>query len=90
VTRKGCAADLANLHLKAVKRIDALFDIEREINGLTSEQRLAVREERSVPIVAALEEWMRAERARLSRHASVAKAMDYMLKRWPAFTALFT
>ena len=37
--------------------------------------------------MAALEEWMRAERARLSRHASVAKAMDYMLKRWPAFTA---
>ena len=29
---------------------------------------------------------MRAERGRLSRHAEVAKAMDYMLKRWPAFT----
>jgi hypothetical protein len=28
---------------------------------------------------------MRAERARLSRHADTAKAMDYMLKRWPAF-----
>jgi hypothetical protein len=28
---------------------------------------------------------MRAERARLSRHADIAKAMDYMLKRWPAF-----
>jgi len=77
--------DLANC-IEAVKRIDALFDIEREINGLTSEQRLAVREERSVPIVPRFEEWMRAERARLSRHASVAKAMDYMLKRWPAFT----
>jgi hypothetical protein len=29
---------------------------------------------------------MRSERARLSRHAEVAKAMDYMLKRWEAFT----
>lgn len=29
---------------------------------------------------------MRAERPRLSRHAEVAQAMDYMLKRWPAFT----
>ena len=28
---------------------------------------------------------MRAERARLSRHNDVAKAMEYMLKRWPAF-----
>ena len=29
---------------------------------------------------------MRAERAKLSRHAEVAKAMDYVLKRWDAFT----
>ena len=29
---------------------------------------------------------MRAERGKLSRHADVAKAMDYMLKRWEAFT----
>ena len=29
---------------------------------------------------------MLAERARLSRHADLAKAIDYMLKRWPAFT----
>ena len=28
---------------------------------------------------------MRNERARLSLHADVAKAMDYMLKRWAAF-----
>jgi hypothetical protein len=29
---------------------------------------------------------MQGERAKLSRHAEVAKAMDYMLKRWSAFT----
>jgi len=39
---------ISPIAFEAVKRIDALFDIEREINGLTSEQRLAVREERSV------------------------------------------
>ena len=33
-----------------------------------------------------LDAWMRVERARLSRHADVAKAFDYMLTRWPAFT----
>ena len=33
-----------------------------------------------------LEAWMRAERTKLSRYASVAKAMDYMLERWPSFT----
>jgi hypothetical protein len=65
--------------------IDAIFAIEREINGIAAEQRLAVRAERIRPLVGELEEWMRTERARLSRHADVAKAMDYRLKGWPAF-----
>ena len=77
---------VAPLALEAVKRIDAIFAIERQINGVAAAQRLAIRHERSVPLVRDLEGWMRTERARLSRHADVAKAMDYMLKRWAAFT----
>src|SRR5271155_3001970 len=76
----------APLAVAAVRRIDAIFAIEGEINGLPSERRLAVRATRIAPLVAELESWMRRERARLSRHADVAKAMDYMLKRWAAFT----
>src|SRR5207342_291099 len=38
------------------------------------------------PLVNDLIEWMKRERAKLSRHNDVAKAMDYMLKRWTAFT----
>ncbi|MES0031188.1 transposase domain-containing protein [Mesorhizobium sp. M0040] len=73
------------MHFEAVKRIDALFDIERDINGLTEEQRLAVRQERSAPLLLKLEEWLREERSRLSRSASVAKPIDYMLRRWDRF-----
>jgi len=76
----------APLALGAVRRIDAIFAIEGEINRLPAEPRLAVRTARSAPLVTELESWMRSERARLSRHADVAKAMDYMLKRWAAFT----
>ena len=36
--------------------------------------------------MADLQVWMREQRARLSRGNDIAKAMDYMLKRWPAFT----
>jgi transposase len=77
---------VAPLALETVKRIDAIFDIEREINGQTADERLAVRRARIAPLVADLEAWMRVERAKLSRHSEVAKAMDYMLKRWAAFT----
>jgi transposase len=71
---------------QAVRQIDAIFAIERQINGLSAEQPLAVRATRIAPLVSELESWMRNERARLSRHADLAKAMDYMLKRWAAFT----
>ena len=79
------APPVSPLAMEAVKRIDALFDIEREINGETAERRLAVRRESSAPIFADLGDWMRTARAGLSRHAAVAKAMDYMLKRWDGF-----
>jgi transposase len=49
-------------------------------------QRLVTRAKEIAPLVEAFEAWMRTERAKLSRHAEVAKAMDYMLKRWTAFT----
>lgn len=73
-----------------MKRIDAIFAIEREINGLPADNRLALRRECTAPLVAALEVWMRSERGKLSRHSEVAKAMDYMLKRWTAFTRFLT
>ncbi|MCY3669860.1 MAG: IS66 family transposase, partial [Alphaproteobacteria bacterium] len=79
------APPISPLAMEAVKRIDALFDIERSINGETAEHRLAVRREQSAPLLADLKDWMQTERAGLSRHSPVARAMDYMLKRWDRF-----
>ncbi len=71
-----------------MKRIDALFAVERTINGQHPEARLEVRRQLSAPLVADLERWLRGERALLSKHAKVAKAIDYLLSpaHWPAFT----
>jgi transposase len=80
------SAVISPLALEAVRRIDALFEIERAINGKSAEERRSVRQELSAPLVAELEAWMREHRAKLSRGNDVAKAMDYMLKRWPSFT----
>src|ERR1700677_925388 len=79
-------AVISPLALEAVRRIDELFEIERAINGQSPERRSAVRQELSAPLVANLEAWMREQRAKLSRGNDIAKAMDYMLKRWIAFT----
>jgi transposase len=80
------AAAISPIALEAVRRIDALFDIERGINGLNAEERLRVRQEQSAPLMAELEARLRDERSRLSRSASVAGPIDYMLKRWDRFT----
>lgn len=71
---------------EAVRRIDILFEIERAINGKTPEQRLAVRREKSAPIVADLEIWMRKQRTLLSSGNDTAKAINYLLNGWAAFT----
>ena len=81
------APAISPIALEAVKRIDALFDIERSVNGLSASERLRVRQEQSVPLVTELETWLREERAGLSRSSSVVKPIDYMLKRWDRFAA---
>ena len=81
------AAPISPMALEAVKRIDGLFDIEREINGLTADQRLERRRKDSLPLVDDLQVWLQTERAKLSRSSPVAEAIDYMLKRWDGFTS---
>jgi transposase len=83
---RGTLAVIAPLAFEAVKRIDAIFDIEREINGRSIDARLAVRRTCVAPLVSDLERWMRTEYTKLSRHNDVAKAMNYMLTRWDSFT----
>ena len=71
--------------LEAVQRIDALFDIERAINGKHAAERLAMRQELSAPLVTELHSWLTAQLAKLSRNHDLARAINYMLRRWPAF-----
>jgi transposase len=78
-------AVISPIALEAVRRIDALFEIEHGINGCSAAERLSVRQEQSAPLVADLESWLRDQRSRLSRSAAVAEPIDYMLRRWPSF-----
>ncbi|WP_300043396.1 IS66 family transposase [uncultured Paracoccus sp.] len=89
--RKGrsVAEEISPIALDAVKRIDAIFDAERGITGLSAAARSDARQRQVAPMVDDLHDWMRAERARMSKHNPVAKAINYMLHedgRWDAFT----
>ncbi|MBP1888145.1 hypothetical protein J2Z50_006463 [Ensifer mexicanus] len=81
------AAAISPVALEAVKRIDELFDVEREVNGLSANDRLQRRQMDSRPLVDELRTWLRSERTKLSRSSPVTEPIDYMLKRWDGFTA---
>ncbi|HYY39145.1 MAG TPA: IS66 family transposase [Xanthobacteraceae bacterium] len=77
---------ISPIAFEAVRKMDAIFMLERSINGLSPEQRVAVRRRDIALLVDDLIDWMKRERGKLSRHNEVAKAMDYMLKRIEVFT----
>jgi transposase len=77
---------LSPIAIEIVRRIDALFEIERSINGKSAGERLAVRQMLSRPLVDDLHVYMRAQVARLARGHDLAKAIKYILKRWAGFT----
>jgi transposase len=79
---------LSPIAIEVVRRIDALFAIERSINGKSPEERVAVRQTSSRPLVDNLRAYMREQAAKLSPRHDLVKAINYMLKRWSAF-ALF-
>jgi transposase len=81
--------DLARLNkapigIEAVARIDALFAIEREINGLQPAERRNVRQDRSKPLVDTLGIWLREQHTRVSPNGKTAKAIAYSLNAWDA------
>jgi hypothetical protein len=76
----------APLAAEAVRRVDRVFEAEREVNGRTAADRLQHRQRVVAPLVTDLHAWMLETRGRLSRHNDLAKALDYALKRWEAFT----
>ena len=85
--KQGKGGAISPVALEAVRRIDEIFAIERDLHSLPPDQRLAERQRLCAPLVDELHTYMITEREKLSRHAPVAKAMNYMLARWAGFTA---
>ena len=89
VTRKSDSTTISAISpiaLEAVKKIDAIFDLERAINGMSADARLAARREHVAPLVDELHDWMKGQYAGVSTKSDIGKALNYMLKRWEAFT----
>jgi len=65
-----------------LQRIAALYAIEKQIRGTAPAKRRAARQERAKTLVAELEAFIRAQRARLSPKSNMGQALAYLANHW--------
>jgi transposase len=78
--------NLSPVGTQAIQRIAALYQIERQVKGLSAEDRLSIRQSSSKPLCEDLHAWLMLERQRVPEGSATAKAIDYSLNRWAALT----
>ena len=98
VTEVGCLAHARrkffDLHVAnksqiagfALEQFSRVYDIEREVKNLDADQRKAIRQQQSKPVLDALHQWMALQRQKVPDGSATAKALDYSLRRWVALT----
>jgi transposase len=67
---------------EALVRIADLYRIEGDIRGRSAEERHAIRQERTRPLVEALQPWLREKLSLISQKTKLAEAIRYALSRW--------
>ncbi len=68
---------------EAIKRIAALYGIEKEARGRSPAERVAIRQKKAKPIFDDLETWLHAQLPKISGKSQLAKAIRYALSRLP-------
>ena len=75
---------------EGLAQIQALYRIEKELRGQTADQRRAARQDRSKPIIDALELWLAQNRARVSAKSPTGEALKYIAKYWDGLCLFLT
>jgi len=98
ITEVGCLAHsrrkFFDLHVsnksqiaaQALLYISQLYDVEREVKHLTTDERRHIRQTRSKPPADRFHQWMVLQRQKITDGSATAKALDYSLKRWVALS----
>ena len=80
------AANQSQIAEFALQQFARVYEIERDVKELDTEQRQAVRQQQTRPILDALHDWMTLQRRQVPDGSATAKALDYSLRRWDALT----
>jgi transposase len=80
------AANQSQLAEYALQQIGLLYELERQVKDFKPNQREKIRQQKAVPILDALHQWLLAQRQKVPDGSGTARAIDYSLKRWAALT----
>jgi transposase len=67
---------------QALRRIAELYAIEADIRGQTADERRTIRQERSRPLVEAMQAWLTETLDRISGRSALAQAIRYARNHW--------
>jgi len=69
--------------------IQKLYEIERSVKDATTEERLRVRQERSLPVVASLRSWLDGALEAVVPRSLTGEALGYLDGQWPKLVRVF-
>jgi len=79
-------AGAAPIASETLTRIAELYRIESDIRGMSAVERSRIRQQKSRPVLDALEPWLRAKLGLISQKSKLAEAIRYALVRWDGLT----
>jgi transposase len=77
-------AHASSVAREALARIGALYGVEEQIRGKPPDQRRAVRQAQSKPLLESMRQWFETTLSKLSRKSDTTAAIRYALSRWEA------
>ncbi len=80
------AANKSQIAECALEQFGKVYEIERQVKDQEAEERRAIRQQQTKPVLDALREWMLLQRQKVPGNSATAKALDYSLNRWAALT----
>ncbi|MBK8071139.1 MAG: IS66 family transposase [Ramlibacter sp.] len=80
------AANQSQIAEFALQQFAKVYDIEREAKEISADERKAMRQRHTQPVLDALHQWMLLQRQKVPEGSATAKALDYSLRRWVALT----
>ena len=80
------AANKSQIAEFALEQFAKVYAVEREAKEISADERKAIRQHHTQPMIDALHEWMLLQRQKVPEGSATAKALDYSLRRWVALT----